>query len=115
MSSRHTLRAYGGDLAELAEWATRSGKEPGSLAYRDLRSYAAALSERGLARASVSRKLAAVRSFHDHLARTGAAHAEPGRAAADAEEGVAPATGARARRDRPAPRPDPGLRAAGGA
>jgi site-specific recombinase XerD len=43
-SSRHTLRAYGGDLAELAEWATRQGKEPGSLVYRDLRSYAAALS-----------------------------------------------------------------------
>jgi integrase/recombinase XerC/integrase/recombinase XerD len=72
-SSRHTLRAYGGDLSELAEWATRRGREPGSLAYRDLRSYAAALSERGLARASVSRKLAAVRSFHDHLTRTGAA------------------------------------------
>ena len=76
-SSRHTLRAYGGDLAELAEWATRQGKEPGSLVYRDLRSYAAALSERGLARASVARKLAAVRSFHDHLARTGTAPQNP--------------------------------------
>ena len=76
-SSRHTLRAYGGDLAELAEWATRQGKEPGSLVYRDLRSYAAALSERGLARASVSRKLAAVRSFHDHLTRTGGAAQNP--------------------------------------
>jgi len=76
-SSRHTLRAYGSDLAELAEWATRRGSEPGSLAYRDLRSYAAALSERGLARASVSRKLAAVRSFHDHLTRTGAAQQNP--------------------------------------
>ena len=76
-SSRHTLRAYGGDLAELAEWATRRGREPGSLAYRDLRSYAAALSERGLARASVSRKLAAVRSFHDHLTRTGVAQQNP--------------------------------------
>jgi tyrosine recombinase XerC len=76
-SSRHTLRAYGGDLAELAEWATRRGKEPGSLAYRDLRSYAAALSERGLARASVARKLAAVRSLHHHLARTGEAQQNP--------------------------------------
>jgi tyrosine recombinase XerC len=76
-SSRHTLRAYGGDLAELAEWATRRGKEPGSLAYRDLRAYAAALSDRGLARASVARKLAAVRSFHDHLARTGEARQNP--------------------------------------
>jgi len=76
-SSRHTLRAYGGDLTELAEWATGRGKEPGSLAYRDLRSYAAALSERGLARASVARKLAAVRSLHDHLARTGEASQNP--------------------------------------
>jgi integrase/recombinase XerC/integrase/recombinase XerD len=76
-SSRHTLRAYSGDLAELAEWATRQGKEPGSLVYRDLRSYAAALSERGLARASVSRKLAAVRSFHGHLTRTGASAQNP--------------------------------------
>src|SRR3954452_14852875 len=76
-SSRHTVRAYGGDLAELAEWATRKGKEPGTLAYRDLRSYAAALSERGLARASVARKLAAVRSFHEHLAQTGAASQNP--------------------------------------
>jgi tyrosine recombinase XerC len=76
-SSRHTLRAYGGDLAELAEWATGRGKEPGSLAYRDLRAYAAALSDRGLARTSVARKLAAVRSFHDHLARTGESRQNP--------------------------------------
>src|SRR5215204_4873769 len=71
-SSRHTIRAYGGDLAELAEWATGRGKEPGALAYRDLRTYAAALSERGLAR-----KLAAVRSLHSHLARSGAATQNP--------------------------------------
>src|SRR5215208_607816 len=64
-SSRHTLRAYGGDLTELAEWATGRGKDPGSLAYR------------GLARASVARKLAAVRSLHDHLARTGEASQNP--------------------------------------
>jgi tyrosine recombinase XerC len=70
-SSPHTIRAYGGDLAELAQWATGRGSEPGGLTYRDLRSYAAVLSERGLARASVARKLAAVRSLHDHLARSG--------------------------------------------
>lgn len=70
-SSRHTITAYGGDLAELAQWATERGKEPGAMVYRDLRSYAAALSERGLARASIARKLAAVRALHDHLARSG--------------------------------------------
>jgi len=69
-ASPHTLRAYGKDLEELAEWATRRGLEPGTLAYRDLRSYASVLSERGLARSSVARKLAAVRSLYDHLVRT---------------------------------------------
>src|SRR5919201_1255141 len=45
--------------------------------YRDLRSYAASLSERGLARSTVARKLAAVGSLHDHLVRTGVAAQNP--------------------------------------
>jgi site-specific recombinase XerD len=76
-SSPHTLRAYGADLAELAEWSSRRGVAPGALAYRDLRAYAAALSERGLARSSLARKLAAVRSLHDHLVRAGGAPQNP--------------------------------------
>ena len=75
--SPHTLRAYGADVAELAEWATRRGLAPGELAYRDLRTYAAALSERGLARSSVARKLAAVRSLHGNLVRAGGAAQNP--------------------------------------
>jgi site-specific recombinase XerD len=75
--SSHTLRAYGADVAELAEWATRRGLAPGELAYRDLRTYAAALSERGLARSSVARKLAAVRSLHGNLVRAGGAAQNP--------------------------------------
>jgi len=70
--SPNTLRAYQRDLEELAEWGTARDSEPTALAYRDLRSYAAALSQRGLARSSVSRKLTAVRSFHGHLVRIGA-------------------------------------------
>jgi integrase/recombinase XerC/integrase/recombinase XerD len=77
-ASAHTLRAYGNDLAELAEWAWRRGREPGELAHRDLRTYAATLSERGLEPASVARKLAAVRSLHDHLTRAGIAPHNPG-------------------------------------
>ena len=71
--SAHTLRAYHGDLGELAEWASLRGTAPGQLVYRDLREYAAALSERGLARSSVARKLAAIRAFGDHLVKTGGA------------------------------------------
>jgi len=76
-ASPHTVHAYGADLADLAAWASGRGKEPGGLVYRDLRSYAASLSERGLARASIARKLAAVRSFHDHLVRSGDAEQNP--------------------------------------
>ena len=75
--SPNTLRAYEGDLTELARWAAGRGREPATLVYRDLRAYAAELSGRGLARASVARKLTAVRSFHGHLVRAGAAEQNP--------------------------------------
>jgi site-specific recombinase XerD len=77
-ASPHTLRAYANDLSELAAWATRRGGHPGKLGHRDLRTYAATLSERGLSPASVSRKLAAVRSLHDYLVRVGDATQNPG-------------------------------------
>jgi len=76
-ASGATLRAYGRDLVELAAWASARGREPGELAYRDLRGYAAELSERRLARASVARKLAAVRRFHAHLVAAGEAASNP--------------------------------------
>jgi site-specific recombinase XerD len=70
-ASPHTIRAYLGDLEELAGWADRRGRGPHELAYRDLRAFAAVLSERRLARSTVARKLASIRSFHDHLVRRG--------------------------------------------
>jgi site-specific recombinase XerD len=76
-ASPNTLRAYGADLSELATWASAHGREPGELRYRDLRGYAAALSGRGLAKSSVARKLAAVRSFHDRMVRRGEAPQNP--------------------------------------
>ena len=45
-SAAATRRAYARDLLELGAWATGRRREPGELAYRDLRAYAAALSER---------------------------------------------------------------------
>jgi len=72
-----TKRAYGADLAELAAWATARGSEPADLRYRDLRGFAAALSGRGLAKASIARKLAAIRSFFDGMAKAGAIEANP--------------------------------------
>lgn len=75
--SAATKRAYATDLRELAEWAGARGVEPGELRYRDLRAFAAMLSGRGLAKASVGRKLSAVRSFHDGLLRAGATDSNP--------------------------------------
>ena len=77
-ASANTLRAYGADLRELAAWAHARGSAPAELRYRDLRAYASVLSERGLAKSSIGRKLAAIRSFHDHLVRRGEAEANPG-------------------------------------
>jgi len=76
-ASAATQRAYGRDLLELGAWATARRREPGELVYRDLRAYAAALSERRLARASLARKLASVRGFHAHLLAAGRASANP--------------------------------------
>jgi site-specific recombinase XerD len=76
-ASPATVRAYRRDLRELGAWATARGSDPGRLAYRELRGFAASLSERRLAKASVARKLAAVRSFGEHLVATGAAAENP--------------------------------------
>ena len=66
-ASASTRRAYGADVQQFGAWATARGLEPDGVAYRQLRGYAAALSDRGLARASVARKLAAVRSLYTQL------------------------------------------------
>ena len=76
-ASPSTLRAYGRDLLELAAWATERGTGPRELVYRDLRSYAAVLSERRLAKSSINRKLAAVRGLHAHLVATGELTSNP--------------------------------------
>lgn len=75
--SQATKRAYGTDLRELAAWATDRGSDPADVRYRDLRKFAAMLSERGLRKSSVARKLAAVRSFYTNLVEAGAAEANP--------------------------------------
>jgi site-specific recombinase XerD len=72
-----TRRAYANDLGQLAAWASSMGKDPDALGHRDLRRFAARLSERGLSKAAVARKLAAIRSFYGALLRNGAVAANP--------------------------------------
>ena len=59
-----TRRAYGIDVGQLAEWASGRGLGPTEVGARELRLYAAVVSERGASKATVSRKLAATRSFY---------------------------------------------------
>ena len=72
-----TRRAYGTDLGQLARWATAQGLGPEALSARHVRRYAGVLSERHLTKASVARKLAAVRSFYRHLVERGELVASP--------------------------------------
>ena len=72
-----TRRAYANDLGQLAVWASSMRKDPDALGHRDLRRFAAGLSERGLSKAAVARKLAAIRSFYAALLRNGVVAANP--------------------------------------
>jgi len=70
--SHHTLRSYAADLAEFEAFLAR--EKLGGLARADaraIRGWLASLHERKLARSSVARKLASVRSCLKYLARRG--------------------------------------------
>jgi site-specific recombinase XerD len=62
-----TRRAYGVDLEQLGSWASARGAAPADLGPRDLRRYAAVLSEGGRSKTTVARKLAAIRTFYRGL------------------------------------------------
>jgi integrase/recombinase XerC/integrase/recombinase XerD len=72
-----TRRAYGTDLDQLAEWAAAQGIAPNDATPRLLRRFAGVISERGLSKTSVARKLASIRSFYRHLVDRGELEANP--------------------------------------
>jgi integrase/recombinase XerC/integrase/recombinase XerD len=73
--SEKTRRAYGVDIDQLARFAGE--RAPEELRPSDLRRFAAFLSESGMSKTSVARKLAAVRTFYKHLIEIGAVAASP--------------------------------------
>jgi len=79
-ASAHTLRSYAADLAELRAFL-RGARVPGLAAAdaRVLRGYLAWLHGRGLAKSSIARKLASVRSCYRFLARRELVAANPAR------------------------------------
>jgi integrase/recombinase XerC len=79
-ASRHTVRSYRADLADCAAFLAR--RRLGGLAGADarvLRAYLADLHVRGLARTSVARRLATLRSYYRFLMRRGRLVANPAR------------------------------------
>lgn len=79
-ASRHTLRGYAADLAEFR--AFLSHEDAGDLADADaraVRAWLAWLHERKLAKSSIARKLATLRSCFRYLARTGRVEINPAR------------------------------------
>jgi site-specific recombinase XerD len=72
-----TRKAYSNDVGQLAAWADSMDRDPASLGHRDLRRFAAVLSERGISKAGVARKLAAIRAFYGALVRSGEMTSNP--------------------------------------
>jgi site-specific recombinase XerD len=70
-----TRRAYGTDLEQFAQFA--GGRDARDLGHNDLRRFAGVLSEGGMSKAAVARKLAAVRTFYRHLVELGEVAASP--------------------------------------
>jgi integrase/recombinase XerC/integrase/recombinase XerD len=75
--SEKTRRAYAIDTGQFARWAAAHELDPSRLDERAVRRYAASLSERGQAPASVARKLAAVRSLFRAQVEVGAREDNP--------------------------------------
>ena len=77
--SRHTVRAYHGDIAALLEYASRRGiGEPGLLDVSTLRGWLASQHQAGAARATLARRGAAARTFTSFAHRRGWLAADPG-------------------------------------
>jgi integrase/recombinase XerC/integrase/recombinase XerD len=68
-AAERTREAYGFDAAQLAAWADARALEPGTTGHKDLRRYAAHLSEGGASKSTVARKLASIRALFGALVR----------------------------------------------
>lgn len=73
-ASPHTLRAYEGDLRQLADWLEPHGRALRGASLRDLRGWLASLDA---APATMARRVASVRSFYSWMLEVGALTASP--------------------------------------
>jgi len=80
--STHTIRNYGGDLAEFTEYFSPKGSQPPAIAELDLlalREWLAHLYDRQLKPATIRRKLAAIRALFRFLSREHRISSDPAR------------------------------------
>jgi integrase/recombinase XerC len=81
-ASAHTLRSYANDLTDFQRFlATRDSADFTTADFKTVRAWLASLHARGLAPASVARKLAALRSCFRFLVRRGVIERNPAREA----------------------------------
>ena len=77
--SRHTVRAYNGDVQSLLDYARQSGiEDPGALNLATLRGWLADQHQAGAARATLARRGAAARAFTAFAHRQGWLAVDPG-------------------------------------
>jgi site-specific recombinase XerD len=76
-ASEHTRRAYATAVGQYLEWLSEREADWRSPTRAQVRGYIAELTERGLARRSISSRLAALRSFYRHAQREGLVTANP--------------------------------------
>ena len=77
--SRHTVKGYLTDLADLVDFLEVAGcKTPAEVDLESLRAWLFSLSERGIAKSSMARKTAAARSFTAWLLERGTIQGDPG-------------------------------------
>jgi integrase/recombinase XerC len=85
-ASAHTAAAYESDIAQFLDFAAQhletSNLEPGHLQLGTIRAFMAELYRQGHARASVARKLSALRAFGRYLRREGLIDTDPASLAA---------------------------------
>jgi len=75
--SPNTLRAYSADLRMFAQFLKGRGRALTEATVHDVRAFMASLQARGLSRATLARRTAAVRSFHRYLVRQGIKKTNP--------------------------------------
>jgi integrase/recombinase XerD len=76
-ASRNTLAAYRRDLDDFARFLSARHRAAGAVSPDDVVSWIEALRARGLAPASVARRLSAVRGFYRHLVREDVVRRDP--------------------------------------